>query len=148
MREHYAPLVLLAILIAFPLVVADSYYRHLMILVLMWVAIGSGWNIIAGYTGQVSFGDAAFFGAGAYTAGLLASKLGISAWWGLPLGGLMAIVVAFPFGWICFKLRGAYFALATLALNEVLRHVATIWESLTDGMVGILLMQTFVSKVP
>ena len=148
MREHYAPLVLLAILIAFPLVVADSYYRHLMILVLMWVAIGSGWNIIAGYTGQVSFGDAAFFGAGAYTAGLLASKLGISAWWGLPLGGLMAIVVAFPFGWICFKLRGAYFALATLALNEVLRHVATIWESLTDCMVGILLMQTFVSKVP
>ena len=148
MREHRGPLILLAILIAFPLLVADSYYRHLMILVLMWVAIGSGWNIIAGYTGQVSFGDAAFFGTGAYTAGLLASKLGISAWWGLPLGGLMAIVVAFPFGWICFRLRGAYFALATLALNEVLRHIATIWESLTGGMVGILMMQTFVSKVP
>jgi branched-chain amino acid transport system permease protein len=114
----------------------------------MWVAIGSGWNIIAGYTGQVSFGDAAFFGTGAYAAGLLAAKFGISAWWGLPLGGLMAVVIAFPFGWICFRLRGAYFALATLALNEVLRHVATIWESLTGGMVGILIMQTFVSKVP
>ena len=148
MKDHYGPLIVLAILIAFPWVVNDPYYQHLMILVLIWVSIGSGWNLIAGYTGQVSFGDAAFFGTGAYTAALLAHKLDISAWWGLPLGGLMAVVVAFPFGWICFRLRGAYFALATLALNEVMRHIATIWESLTEGMVGILVMQTFVSKIP
>ncbi|MFH1090337.1 MAG: branched-chain amino acid ABC transporter permease [Pseudomonadota bacterium] len=146
--KYLRQLMVLAVLIAFPLVVRDSYYQHLMILVLMWVAIGSGWNIIAGYTGQVSFGDAAFFGAGAYTAGLLAHKLGVSAWWGLALGGFTAVAVAFPFGWICFRLRGAYFALATLALNEVMRHIATIWESLTEGMVGILIMQTFVSKLP
>lgn len=148
MKQHYGPLMLLGLLVAFPLLVTDSYYRHLMIMVLMWVAIGSGWNLIAGYTGQVSFGDAAFFGAGAYTAGLLAVKLGVSAWWGLALGGLMAVVIAFPFGWICFRLRGAYFALATLALNEVMRHIATIWESLTGGMVGVLIMPTFVSKAP
>jgi branched-chain amino acid transport system permease protein len=148
MREHRGALIALGILLFFPLLVTDSYYQHLLILVLMWVAIGSGWNLIAGYTGQVSFGDAAFFGTGAYTAGLLVTKLGVSAWWGLPLGGLMAVVIAFPFGWICFRLRGAYFALATLALNEVMRHIATIWESLTDGMVGILIMQSFVSKVP
>ena len=148
MKNHLGPLGFLLILIAFPLVVKDSYYQHLMILVLMWVAIGSGWNLIAGFTGQVSFGDAAFFGTGAYTAGLLAHKLGISAWWGLGLGGILAVVIAFPFGWICFRLRGAYFALATLALNEVMRHTATIWDSLTEGMVGILIMQTFVSKIP
>ncbi|MFH1118118.1 MAG: branched-chain amino acid ABC transporter permease [Pseudomonadota bacterium] len=148
MKNHLGPLGFLLILIAFPWVVRDAYYQHLMILVLMWVAIGSGWNLIAGFTGQVSFGDAAFFGTGAYTAGLLAHKLGISAWWGLGLGGILAVVIAFPFGWICFRLRGAYFALATLALNEVMRHTATIWNSLTDGMVGILIMQTFVSKIP
>jgi branched-chain amino acid transport system permease protein len=148
MKNQLGPLVFLLILIAFPWVVGDSYYQHLMILVLMWVAIGSGWNLIAGFTGQVSFGDAAFFGTGAYTAGLLAHKLGISAWWGLGLGGIVAVIIAFPFGWICFRLRGAYFALATLALNEVMRHSATIWESLTEGMVGILIMQTFVSKIP
>jgi len=141
-------LIVLLLLILFPLVVKDAYYRHLMILVLMWVTIGSGWNIIAGYTGQVSFGDACFFGVGAYTAGLFAHKLGLSAWWGLALGGFTALAIAFPFGWICFRLRGAYFALATLALNEVFRHMATIWESLTEGMVGILILQTFVSKVP
>ncbi len=148
MKNHLGPLGFLLILIAFPWVVGDSYYQHLMILVLMWVAIGSGWNLIAGFTGQVSFGDAAFFGTGAYTAGLLAHKLGLSAWWGLGLGGILAVAIAFPFGWICFRLRGAYFALATLALNEVMRHTATIWDSFTEGMVGILIMQTFVSKIP
>ena len=146
--RKYPPILLLVILILFPIVVRDHYHQHLMILVLMWVVIGSGWNVIAGYTGQVSFGDAAFFGTGAYTAGLFVTKLGISAWWGMLFGGIAAMAIAFPFGWICFRLRGAYFALATLALNEVMRHIATIWESLTDGMVGILVMQTFVSKVP
>lgn len=146
--KKFGPIILLIALILFPLVVRDHYHQHLMILVLMWVVIGSGWNIIAGYTGQVSFGDAAFFGTGAYTAGLLLSKLGISPWWGMAFGGLVAMAIAFPFGWICFRLRGAYFALATLALNEIMRHIATIWESLTDGMVGILIIQTFVSKVP
>ena len=142
------PIIATICLALFPLVVQNAYYQHLLILVLMWVVIGSGWNVIAGYTGQVSFGDAAFFGAGAYTAGLLSHKLGLSAWWGMAFGGFVAMAVAFPFGWICFRLRGAYFALASLALNEVMRHIATIWESLTDGMVGILIMPSFKSKLP
>jgi len=148
MMRKLAPFIVLAALAAFPLVVESDYYRHLMILVLMWVVIGSAWNLIAGYTGQVSFGDAAFFGTGAYTAGLLVTKLGWSAWWGLALGGITAVLIAFPFGWICFRLRGAYFALATLALNEVMRHIATIWEGFTGGMVGILTIQSFISKLP
>ncbi|MCX5874276.1 MAG: branched-chain amino acid ABC transporter permease [Deltaproteobacteria bacterium] len=148
MKRPSGPLLLLVFLLIFPLIFREGYYQHLMILVLMWVAIGSGWNLISGYTGQVLFGAAAFFGVGAYTAALLSSKLELSAWWGLPLGGLLSVAIAFPFGWICFRLRGPYFALATLALNEIFRHIATIWESLTDGMIGILVMQTFISKVP
>ena len=146
--KKFVPYIFLILAAIFPLVVKNDYYQHLMILVLMWVVIGSAWNLIAGYTGQVSFGDAAFFGTGAYTAGLLVTKLGWSAWWGIPLGGITASLIALPFGWICFRLRGAYFALATLALNEVMRHIATIWEDLTDGMVGILIIQTFISKLP
>lgn len=142
------PLILLIILAVFPLAIQNAYYQHLMILVFLWVAIGSGWNVIAGFTGQVSFGDAAFFGTGAYTAGLLAHHFHISAWWGMAFGGFMAMAIAFPFGWICFRLRGPYFALASLALNEVCRHIATIAEPLTQGMVGILIMPSFVSKIP
>jgi branched-chain amino acid transport system permease protein len=148
MKRHRAPLVLLAALIAFPWAVSNIYYQGLMILVLMWVAIGSGWNLISGYTGQVLFGAAAFFGTGAYTAALLQHKLEISAWWGLPLGALAAVILSLPFGWISFRLRGPYFALVTLALGEIMRHIATIWESLTEGMVGILIEPTFVSKLP
>lgn len=149
MRQRYFyPLLILAVLALFPLVIENNYYLHLMILFLMWVVIGSAWNLIAGYTGQVSFGDAAFFGSGAYTAGLLTHHFGISPWWGMALGGFVALAVGFPFGWICFRLRGAYFALATLALNEILRHTATIAERFTNGMLGILIMPSFVSKVP
>ncbi len=148
MKRQIAPLVLLAALVAFPVVIQDTSDQHLMILVLMWVAIGSGWNLISGFTGQVMFGAAAFFGIGAYAPALLHHKLEISAWWGMPLGAVASVALAFPFGWICFRLRGPYFALGTLALAEILRHIATIWESLTEGMVGILVMQTWVSKAP
>lgn len=146
--KQLVPIIVLIALAVFPLVVRNDYYQHLMILVLMWVVIGTAWNLLAGYTGQVSFGTAAFFGTGAYTAGLLVTKLGWSAWWGLLLGGIITMLIAFPFGWICFRLRGAYFALGTLALTEVMRHIATIWESFTEGMVGILILQTFISKLP
>ena len=77
-KNHSQELIFLAILAVLPWILPNPYYQHLTIMALMWVAIGAGWNIIAGYTGQVSFGDAAFFGTGAYTAGLLAFKLGIS----------------------------------------------------------------------
>ena len=146
--KKFTPLIILIVLSLFPVVIQNAYYQHLMILVFIWVAIGSGWNVIAGFTGQVSFGDAAFFGTGAYTAGLLAHHFHVSAWWGMAFGGFAAMAIAFPFGWICFRLRGAYFALASLALNEVCRHIATVAEPLTQGMVGILIMPTFVSKIP
>jgi branched-chain amino acid transport system permease protein len=112
------------------------------------VVIGSSWNLLAGYTGQVSFGHAIFFGVGAYTAGIFATKLGISAWWGMVFGGFFSMLVGLFVGWVCFRLRGPYFALATLAGGEIIRLIATNWESLTDGMVGILIIQTFKSKLP
>ena len=90
--------------------------------------------------GQVSFGEAVFFGIGAYTAGILVNHLDLSAWWGMALAGPVAVLLALPFGWISFRLRGAYFALVTLALNEVFRHIAMYGRSFTGGMVGILVM--------
>jgi len=142
-------LIILGILfLIFPLVIRSSYYQHLVIIIFMWVVIGSSWNLLAGYTGQVSFGHAIFFGVGAYTAGIFATKLGISAWWGMVFGGFFSMLVGFFVGWVCFRLRGPYFALATLAGGEIIRLIATNWESLTDGMVGILIIQTFKSKLP
>jgi branched-chain amino acid transport system permease protein len=149
MKSRKVTLIVLGILsLLFPLVIRSDYYQHLVIIALMWVIIGSSWNLLAGYTGQVSFGHAMFFGTGAYTAGIFVSKLGISAWWGIAFGGIVAMVFALFVGWVCFRLRGPYFALATLAGGEIFRLVATNWESLTGGMVGILTIQTFRSKIP
>ena len=142
------PLLVLLVAAILPLIIKQDYYIHLLILVLMWVIIGSCWNLLAGYTGQVSFGQAAFFGVGAYTAGILHTKLEISAWWGMALGGWSAVILGLIIGYLCFRLRGPYFALATLATGEILRLIANNWVDFTEGMVGILTMQTFSSKLP
>jgi branched-chain amino acid transport system permease protein len=147
-KKNVTLIVLGIILLIFPWVVRSDYYQHLMIIALMWVVIGASWNLLAGYTGQVSFGHAMFFGTGAYTAGILVIKLGISAWWGMAFGGIVSMAVGLFVGWVCFRLRGPYFALATLAGGEIIRLIATNWEGLTEGMVGILIIQTFRSKIP
>jgi branched-chain amino acid transport system permease protein len=110
-----------------------------MIMVLMWTVLGASWNILGGYAGQVSFGHATFLGAGAYTTMLFYLKLGIAPWYGIPVGGLVAALIALPVGFICFRLRGPYFALSTLAVAEIIRLVALNWESLTNGPVGLLI---------
>lgn len=147
-RIGWPALIAVIILLAFPLVVQSDYYRHIFIIALMWVVIGSAWNLLAGYTGQVSFGHAIFFGTGAYTAGLCVTKLHISAWWGMLLGGPIALLVGLVIGWICFRLRGPYFALATIAVGEIFRLTATVWRDFTEGMQGILIIQSFRSKIP
>ncbi|NLI83690.1 MAG: branched-chain amino acid ABC transporter permease [Deltaproteobacteria bacterium] len=146
--KNWPAIIVLAVLILFPIAVRSDYYTHVFIIALMWVIIGSAWNLLAGYTGQVSFGHAIFFGTGAYTAGLCVTKLQISAWWGMLLGGPVALLVGLLIGWICFRLRGPYFALATIAVGEIFRLVATVWRNFTEGMQGILIIQTFRSKLP
>ena len=147
-KDWIKPFIIFVLVGVLPLVVNHDYYQHLMILVLIWVIIGSSWNLLAGYTGQVSFGHAAFFGIGAYTAGILHTKLDLSPWWGMLLGGPSAVLLGLFIGYLCFRLRGPYFALGTLAAGEILRLVANNWVDFTEGMVGILIIQSFGSKLP
>jgi branched-chain amino acid transport system permease protein len=126
----------------------DSYMMHILIMVIMWSVIGMAWNLLGGYCGQVSFGHAAFFGAGAYTSGMLYSKLGISGWWGLPATVLIAALFALVIGWICLRLRGPYFALATLAMGVILRITAENLVGVTGGDLGIMIRErTWVDKI-
>jgi branched-chain amino acid transport system permease protein len=109
--------------------------------------VGMAWNLLGGFCGQVSFGHAAYFGVGAYTAGILYSKLGLSAWWGLPLSIIVVTALSLIIGFICLRLRGPYFALGTLAMGEVLRVTAENLVKFTGGDVGILLRErTWVGK--
>ena len=110
-----------------------------MIMVLFWTLLGAAWNLLGGFAGQVSFGHSAFLGVGAYATMLFHLKLGWSPWSGMLVGGVLAALMAVPIGLICFRLRGPYFSLATLAVAEIVRLVALNWESLTAGPQGLLI---------
>jgi len=129
----------LVLLAAPPLLTANSFFLHLGIVVLLWTLLGVSWNLLGGFAGQVSFGHATFFGVGAYATMLLYLRLGLAPWYGLALGGVAAVLVSLPIGLICFRLRGPYFSLSTLAVAEIVRLVALNWEALTNGPVGLLI---------
>jgi branched-chain amino acid transport system permease protein len=91
--------------------------------VLILAMAGVGWNVLSGFAGQFSFGHAAYFGLGAYSVAILLTKYSISPWIGLIVGGLVGAVFGLFVGWVSFRfgLKGAYFALATFAVAEMLR---------------------------
>jgi branched-chain amino acid transport system permease protein len=136
----FAALLLVAAvaLAAYPLG-ATGYGVRVMLQLFMWVALAQSWNLISGLTGYVSFGHVAFFGTGAYVSSLLIVK---TAWpWPLAClgGGLAGALLAVIMGWPCLRLRGPYFAIAMLGLNEVLRVIASYYEGLTGGGNGLSL---------
>jgi len=126
----------------------SPYVQGLLIFVLIWTMLGASWNLLAGYTGLVSFGHAAYFGIGAYVGGLLFLHFKISPWWGLLLGGGAAVILGYLLGIMVFRLRGPYFALGTLASAEILRIIFGQEEWLTNGHNGILYITTWTSKLP
>ena len=140
MTRRLAPwLAGLVALAALPALAPNSFFLHVAILILMWTLLGAAWNVLGGFAGQVSFGHAALFGIGAYVTMILYLKAGLSPWWGIPLGGLAAALVSVPIGLVCFRLRGPYFSLATLAVAEIVKLVALNWEAVTNGPVGFLI---------
>lgn len=152
----YLPLIGLIILLILPIFVTESYHRHVLILVLLYAALGESWNLIGGYGGQFSLGHSAFFGIGAYTSSILLRSFGLSPWMGMLAGGLVAIVLSFVVGLTCFRLRSHYFTIATIGFGEVMRLSALYFRKLTGGAEGMFipylgtdpLMYQFDSKVP
>lgn len=131
-------LALLAFALVLPSLVANASQLNYAILVLMIAQAGVAWNILGGYAGQVSLGHAAFYGIGAYTSTQLLLAFGLSPWLGMLAGGVVAVLFALAIGWPCFRLKGHYFAMATIAIAEILQVVVTNWDWL-GGAVGISL---------
>lgn len=134
-----------------PFIFQARYSQHVLILVLLYITLGSAWNILGGFAGQLSLGHAAFFGIGAYTAAIIASKTGLSPWWAIIAGPVIVLPIAVAIGWLCFRLRGPYFTLSTIAVGEVVRLVALNWTQLTGGAVGVVIRPSIfsgTSKIP
>jgi branched-chain amino acid transport system permease protein len=129
-----------------PLVVRADYELQVLFRVFLFAALGLAWNLVGGYTGQLSLGHAAYFGAGAYAMALF-PRVGVPIWFALLLGILMAVVFAALIGGVSFRLRGPYFALATIAFAEVLRLVAKNLPDVTGGDVGIQVPSLFTHAI-
>jgi len=111
---------LAVVMLALPLAMTSRFANDIFIRVLMFAFIGVAWNLMGGYAKQLSLGHAAYFGLGAYTSTILQIKFGISPWIGMLAGGVVAMLASLPIGALCFRLRGPYFAIATIATAQVL----------------------------
>jgi branched-chain amino acid transport system permease protein len=116
-----------------PLAVRDAFLLDGLVLVLLWGALSAAWNVAGGYAGQVSLGHSAFFSLGAYSAALLATRWGLSPWIGLVAGLLLSTAAGLLIGYLSNRLRGPYFALATIAFSQVLLIGASRWRAVTQG---------------
>jgi branched-chain amino acid transport system permease protein len=129
----YAASTVAALLLLVPLVIKDEYYLHVLVGILYFAYMASAWNIVCGYTGQLSLGHSALSGIGGYVSTLLLINAGMSPWFGMLIGAVCATGVGVLVGWPCFRLRGPYFALTTIAFAEILR----IWTENTEEIFGI-----------
>jgi branched-chain amino acid transport system permease protein len=112
------------LLLCYPLVLTSSFAQDIGISALTMAIAATGWNVLGGYTGQVSFGHAVFFAAGMYGTVTLV-RAGWSPWLAMPPSALIAAVIAVAIGLPCFRLRRHYFSIATIAVAEVALTVVT-----------------------
>lgn len=114
-----------------------GYPVRILCLVLLAASLGQCWNIVGGLANQISLGHAAFFGIGAYASTILQLRWGISPWLGIPVGMLLATLAALLISLPTMRLKGPYFALATLAFGEACHIIAVSFPVLTGGPQGV-----------
>jgi branched-chain amino acid transport system permease protein len=115
-------------LLGLPLWLHSPAHQNTAILILMLAQLAVAWNILGGYAGQISLGHAAFSGIGAYTSAILLVRLGINPWLGSLCGALAAAAAGLLIGWPCFRLKGHYFAMATIAVAEIIQVLFSNWD--------------------
>ncbi len=140
MKPIFAVVLVVILMVPLPWLVESEFVINFAIMLLFSAFLGQAWNVLGGYGGQLSFGHAAFFGTGAYAAAVLQTMFAINPWVGFVLAGLAGAGMGLVVGFLSFRfgLKGAYFALVTLAFAEILRILANTAE-FTGAGVGILI---------
>jgi branched-chain amino acid transport system permease protein len=135
--RYLAPALLIFTLLV-PVIFYDQrYILDLAILVLTYVMLGWGLNVVVGLAGLLDLGYVAFYAVGAYSYALLATNFGWSFWVCLPLAGILAAFWGVLLGFPVLRLRGDYLAIVTLAFGEIIRLVIINWQELTGGPNGV-----------
>jgi branched-chain amino acid transport system permease protein len=124
-------------LLALPAIYGDAYVLRILTMTCLFAIFAASWDLLAGYTGQVNFGHALFFGAGAYTSALMSQKLGISPWYTVWAGAAVAMLFGVLVGYLCLRLRGSYLSLATLAFPLIALGLLFAFPDFSGGELGI-----------
>ncbi len=124
-------------LLLLPVVYDDAYVLRILTMTCIFAIFAASWDLLAGYTGQVNFGHALFFGAGAYTSALLSARAGIPPWATIWAGAAMAMLFGFLAGYLCLRLRGSYLSLATLAFPLIALGLLFAFPDFSGGELGI-----------
>ncbi len=130
-------LLICLLLLILPLLTSEPYTLRVLILACIFAIFAASWDLLSGFTGQVSFGHALFFGVAAYTAALLNQNIGLAPWATIPIGALAAVVAGLVVGIPCLRLRGVYLSFATLAFPLILVGVVVAIPGITGGELGI-----------
>lgn len=137
-KTQLAALALFAILLAIPILLDSPFIHHVFVTIFVYGALATAWNIVGGYAGQLSLGHTIFYGIGGYVAALLIIHFGLSPWIGMFGGAAMAMVVGMLISYPCFRLRGPFFALSTIAFLEVIRLLVINQHEWTAGAAGLI----------
>lgn len=137
-RKLIAYLAFIITLILMPIFIESPFVLHVFIMIFLYATVGTSWNILSGYAGQLSLGQSVFFGVGAYTSSALYAYLGINPWIGMLVGIAITMLLGIAIGLPCFRLQGRYFAIATMAIVQIVYLIASRVESL-GGARGIYL---------
>ena len=125
------------VLLLLPIVTQNPYLLRILILTSIFAIFAASWDLLSGFTGQMNFGHALFFGVGAYTAALLNLHAHIPPWGSIPLGALAAVLAGLIIGLPCLRLKGTYLALTTLAFPIILMGIVFAIPQFTGGELGI-----------
>lgn len=124
-------------LLIFPIIMPDFYIMRILILAAIFAILSASWDLLSGFTGQMNFGHALFFGVGAYSAALFNLLLKIPPVGSIPLGGLAAIIAGLIIGIPCLRLKGTYLALTTIAFPIILTGIVYAFPGITGGELGL-----------
>jgi branched-chain amino acid transport system permease protein len=125
------------VLLGMPLISQDPYLIRIIVLTSIFAILAASWDLLSGFTGQMNFGHALFFGVGAYTSALLNIHLHIPPWGSVPLGALAAVLTGLIVGIPCLRLKHTYLALTTMAFPIILLGVVSALPDITGGELGI-----------
>ena len=133
-------------MVLLPVFIPDPYVLRVAAMTCIFAAFAASWDLLAGYAGQVNFGQALFFGAGAYSSALLSLRLDFSPWIAVGTGALVAAAIGLCVGYLCLRLRGSYLSLATLAFPLILIGVLFAFPDFSGGELGVTGLQSLATS--